>query len=302
MKIHRHLGILLYLLVNRYCTAKELSEYFEVSVRTIYRDMEDLSLAGIPVEADQGLGGGYGLRHDYHLDRQLMNSKDLESFVSVLKGLEKTLPDPDRSKTLQRVEKMLPGDISGNEIIIDMMPWGLGNDFRLMLNKIYQAIHQKTRMHFTYQKSGSEELSRLVEPYSLVFRGSSWYLFAFCLERNDYRLFRLTRIIDLKRTTDRFEPREDSKYQSFEAQNWDQQGHPITIRVDLEQANRVKEEFRQFEQKWKDDCIEIQVQYPWHPWVKGYFLSWGSSLEVLAPENIRLEMMDEYKKLVKKYQ
>lgn len=300
MKINRLLGILLYLLNRRTATAKELADHFEVSQRTIYRDMISLEEAGIPLMADQGIGGGYGLPHHFQLDRQLFRPRDLEALSAMLKGLDRAIPDPARAEALGKIQNLLPREEGAGPIVIDIMPWGSGPALKEKLNRLHRAIQACRITTFQYRDSHGNRTQRSLEPYHLIFRGSDWYLWGYCLLRNDYRMFRLSRISDLE-LDGSFEPRDDSAYNHLEQNLPAETPKEILLKVFPPGQERAKEEFPQ---EWLEEDgqdLIVHLHYGWDPWVKGYLLSWGNRLEVLGPPAIRQWVQDQLKEMTGLY-
>jgi predicted DNA-binding transcriptional regulator YafY len=207
MKLDRLLGILTILSQKGKVKAKDLADRFEVSLRTIYRDVDAICLAGIPLVTYPGGGGGISIADGFSIDQSLLTQDELGSIILGLKSLDSVLGDP--------MLPLLLGKISGNsdpyihlkdDIIIDLASHyksSLAPKIRLLR----EALSQRRMVQFHYYaKDGSTQ--RVFEPYCIVFKWTAWYVFGYCRLRSDFRLFKLNRITQLLLTEDQFDPRE----------------------------------------------------------------------------------------------
>lgn len=193
MKIDRLIGILSILLQKEKTTAPELAERFEVSRRTINRDIEDLCMAGIPVQTSQGAGGGISIMEGFSMDRTLLTSKDMQMIMAGLRSLDSV---SGSNYYGQLMEKIKPGSsdiLTGTDsILIDLSSWSK-DAIAPKVSLIQDAIERRKRIVFDYY-APSGDTHRQIEPYYLVFKWSSWYVYGFCLKRNDFRMFKLNRM------------------------------------------------------------------------------------------------------------
>ena len=193
MKIDRLIGILSILLQEEKITAPELAERFEVSRRTINRDIEDLCKAGIPIKTAQGTGGGISIMDGYCIDRTILTSKDMQMILAGLRGLDSVSGKRYYGQLMEKIQTGSSEFISGRDsMLIDLSSWYKGS-LAPKIEVIQSAIENRHIIQFVYY-APSGESNRRVEPYYLVFRWSSWYVWGWCLERKDYRLFKLNRM------------------------------------------------------------------------------------------------------------
>ena len=193
MKIDRLIGILSILLQEEKTTAPELAEKFEVSRRTINRDIEDLCKAGIPIRTAQGTGGGISIMDGYCIDRTILTSKDMQMILAGLRGLDSVSGKRYYGQLMEKIQTGSSEFISGRDsILIDLSSWYKGS-LAPKIEVIQNAIENRHIIQFMYY-APSGESNRRVEPYYLVFQWSSWYVWGWCLERKDYRLFKLNRM------------------------------------------------------------------------------------------------------------
>ena len=203
MKIDRLIGILSILLQQEKITAPELAKKFEVSRRTINRDIENLCKAGIPIVTKQGQNGGISIIDGYKIDKTLLTSSDMQAILSGLGSLDSVSGTNQVSILMEKLGAS--NFISGNpNILIDLSSW-YKDSLSPKIEQIKKAIEQNRLISFVYYSTKGES-SRIIEPYYLVFRWSSWYVWGYCRKRDDYRLFKLNRMTNLK-TKEIFEKR-----------------------------------------------------------------------------------------------
>ena len=221
MKIDRLIGILSILLQEEKTTAPELAERFEVSRRTINRDIEDLCKAGIPIKTAQGTGGGISIMDGYRMDRTILSSKDMQMILAGLRSLDSVSGSRYYSQLMEKIQTGSSEFISGRDsMLIDLSSWYKGS-LAPKIEVIQSAIENRRIIRFKYY-APSGESNRRVEPYYLVFRWSSWYVWGWCLERKDYRLFKLNRMDELPQnwTYPLIQPKLIEKYLQIEKQSY----------------------------------------------------------------------------------
>ena len=196
MKIDRLIGILSILLQEEKITAPELAERFEVSRRTINRDIEDLCRAGIPIFTSQGAGGGISIMDGYRMDRTILTSRDMQMILAGLRSLYSVSGSHYSGQLMEKLKAGSSDVISGNEsVLIDLSSWNK-DSLSPKIELIQDAIELGKTLKFMYYASGGNT-EREMEPYFLIFKWSSWYIYGYCLLRNDYRMFKLNRIAEL---------------------------------------------------------------------------------------------------------
>ena len=193
MKIDRLIGILSILLQEEKTTAPELAEKFEVSRRTINRYIEDLCKAGVPIRTAQGTGGGISIMDGYRMDRMILTSKDMQMILAGLRSLDSVSGSQYYVQLMEKIQTGSSEFISGRDsMLIDLSSWYKGS-LAPKIEVIQSAIENRHLIQFKYY-APSGESNRRMEPYYLVFQWSSWYVWGWCLERKDYRLFKLNRM------------------------------------------------------------------------------------------------------------
>ena len=193
MKIDRLIGILSILLQKEMTTAPELAEHFEVSRRTINRDIEALCQAGIPIQTSQGAGGGISIMNGYRMDRTLLTSRDMQMILAGLRSLDSVSGSRYYGQLMEKIQAGSSEFVNGRDsILIDLSSWHR-DTLSPKIGLIQDAIELRKRIGFDYYSPGGDT-TREIEPYYLIFKWTSWYVYGFCLLRKDFRLFKLDRM------------------------------------------------------------------------------------------------------------
>lgn len=193
IKLERLISITYALLNNEVISASELADKYQVSQRTIYRDIEAIGAAGIPVISYQGVNGGFGIIEEYKMDRSLLRTDDIQSLITLLHSTATVFKDNRAEETLNRLQTIRQGDPNPS-LTLDFGSWRTNNH---LLNLLRKAIEEETVIRLDYTNSNNERTTRVIEPVSLHFKYYSWYLHGYCRERNDYRVFKLSRMTEV---------------------------------------------------------------------------------------------------------
>lgn len=301
MKINRLTEIILILLNKNIVTAKELSDKFQVSTRTIYRDIETLSLSGVPVYMSKGKKGGIGLLEDFSINKTLLSDNDKESITLALKALS-TIEYPDINSVINKVGFVNVTNYNDNWIDIDLSRWGSKTYEDDKFDKIKYAILNNKLVEFSYINSLSNQSKRIIEPIKLIYKGQSWYLYGYCRLKKDFRLFRISRIKDFEVNKQSF-TKWNLKKQEI---NKDENKVFNTVKVKLEVKKKVL--YRVFDEFDKESIIEnengnyqVTMEYPENEWLYGYILSFGPYVKVIEPLHIRNIIIEKMKETLNMY-
>ena len=188
MKINRLLEIVTILLNRETVTAKELADRFEVSTRTVYRDIEVLSSAGVPVYCNKGNGGGISLLEDYTLNKTLLSKSESEGLILAIKAMGAT-SYPEADAILNKIGSIFKSNKAYDWIEVDFEGWSSKVNEQDRFSKIRDAIISNRVISFDYVNANGGKSSRFVEPVKLIFNAFTWYLIAYCLLRDSYRRF-----------------------------------------------------------------------------------------------------------------
>lgn len=300
MKIERLIGILSLLLQKETVTAAELSEKFEVSKRTVYRDINDLCCAGIPIYTVQGKGGGISVMSGYKIDKTLLTDNDMTEIISALNALDSV----SNGKKYRQLMNKLSSDKSetvrtDNCIIIDLSSW----DKCIFADKIElvkTAVSERRKISFRYF-SPSGESFRIIEPYHLIFQWSSWYVWGYCTDRNDYRMFKLTRMVDLALTAESCETRNVPEYKTDKLRHT--KGKVSTVvKFDKSLKWRIIDDFGTDKLHFDNDG-NIIINFTWSDTqsLYQYILTFGDNAEIIEPKEARDELTALLKRMYSKY-
>lgn len=301
MKINRLLSILVLLLNREKVSASELSKRFEVAERTIYRDMDALAEAGIPIAALPGKNGGYSLLPDYRIDRQLLQPESAVSVLSALKGVQKTLQDNDLDQAIERMKSIFPRhqmlemERKSNRIVFDTLPFGMSGDDAPHFRLLYEAVCGSRLIEAVYLGSNAPETQRTLEPLTLIYKGFSWYLFAYCRLRQAFRYFKLSRFQSVRLLTSSFPARDIPPDQ---LKDWNEAPPPM-VKLSLELS---PEGFLHGREHFKNCTVlpsdkpgwkRIETEMPEGDWLVSFVLSFGRDAELIGPEKLRTRIAEE---------
>ena len=297
MRESRLFRIVYYLLQNGKATAPELAQKFEVSIRTIYRDIDVISSAGIPIYATQGKGGGISVLNDYTLDKSLFSEQEQEQMLTALQGMVATT-EKNSNELLTKLSGLFQIK-STNWIEVDFSDWAHRTPQQDTFNIIKEAIFQKRTISFCYFSGKGNKEKRNVRPIRLVFKSKSWYLYSFCLLRNDYRFFKLTRIKELEMLSETFT--QDFTPTKNEKQLQVENTAAVKLKFDRQAAFRVYDEFTDSITEDSQGNLYVQIDLPDNEVLYSYVMSFSDSVEVLEPQSIREQMKKRLQKMQEKY-
>lgn len=289
--------IVYYLLDKGKCTAPELAEKFEVSTRTIYRDLDVISAAGIPIYATQGKGGGISILPEYVIDNALLSDGEKEKIIMALQGIAAT--DETADDLLSKLGALFQTKAE-NWIEVDFSDWIKNNPDQDIFNSIKTAIFKKVLIAFSYFGNSGCYSERTVEPIKLVFKSKDWYLYGFCRLRNDFRFFKLTRIKNLILCEETFV--RDVPV-SLPTETSLKDGHLISVELKFspEAAFRVYDEFTDGVTTDHQGNLYVSADLPDNGILFSYLLSFGDNVEILGPINVRKQMKEKLISMLQKY-
>lgn len=298
MQESRLFRILYYLLDKGKSTAPELAEKFEVSIRTIYRDIDIISSAGIPVYAMQGKGGGITILDNFVLDKSLLTNQEKEQILMAIQGVAAT----DNSNSDELLTKLgsLFQSKNASWIEVDFSNWVKNNASQDIFNSIKSAIFTRNVISFQYFGSNRESTERKVEPLRLVFKSKDWYLYAFCLLRNDFRFFKLTRIRNTVILPDYYSrelPPSDSAHKLMDIENT----IAVTLKFDQKMAFRVYDEFADEVTEDEQGNLFVKTNLPNNDALYSYLFSFADAVELIEPVRIREIAKEKLAAMQKKY-
>jgi len=308
MKVDRLVSIIMLLLEKDRVGAQELAQLFEVSPRTIYRDIDAINLAGIPVRSTSGVGGGFEIMPSYKLDKSVFSTADLSAILMGLSNLSGVMRGEELVNALAKVKRFIPADRAkdvewkANQICVDMRPWMGNPTIPPYLELIKTALQENRLIAFSYINHHGEQTVRTVEPYQLVLKGGHWYLQGYCRARNGFRLFKLCRMSNLQMQEDIFTPRAYEKPQL----DFDDIPETMLTRIKLRIHGSIMDrvlDFCAYDRFTPDGDEHYLVDFPFieNDYNYDVLLSFGDKCECLAPPHVRGELKRKIEALAALY-
>lgn len=291
---------LVYLLQSRgVMTARELAERFEVSTRTIRRDVDALSAAGIPIVAQRGAGGGISLLPGFVLDRSTLTGAERSEVLAGLRSMA-SLGGGGADSALAKLGGLYP-EAGDSWLEADFSPWGSGPAQKAVFDTLKTAILERRQVRFLYHSAMGESTRRTADPVRLVYKSAAWYVQAFCHMRGGMRTFKVCRMLDIALLEDHFERDAAHAPPAVEVQDTPQMVH-LELMFAPGAAHRVYDLFSPSEvQPLADGRFFVSASYPDDSWVRSVLLSFGDDVVVLGPPEVQRALYDAAQKLLKIY-
>jgi len=299
MKLDRMLGILTVLLQNDRVTAPELAEKFEVNRRTIGRDIDALCMAGIPIVTHQGVGGGISIAEGFKLDKSVLTADELSGIIAALKGIGSVSEQSQIERTLDKLHAGAGTVLSLSEpIIIDLASY-----YKLQLTEkieiIKRAVLSRRLIEFDYFYEKGESRRR-IEPYFVIFQWSSWYVFGFCPLRQDWRMFKLTRLWNLSMCDDTYTARDiPPEKRDFGAHFSDD--IPFAAIFDPSVKYQLIDSYGLDCFTETDDGLLFEFGFTNRDYLIGWLLGFGDKVKVLEPLDIVEGLQTAAKNILERY-
>lgn len=302
MKTDRLIAMLSVLLQREKVTAAEFADMFEVSRRTVLRDVDTLCRAGIPIVSVQGSGGGISVMENYKIDKTLLSQKDMKAILTGLQSLDSVSSTNCYRQLMGKlsVERLSSAKNDGG-IIIDLSMWDK-SAVSGKIETIEYAIDSNTMIQFTYYSpQGTTE--RIIEPYRLIFQWSNWYVWGYCTKRDDYRMFKLSRMTELKNIQKKYEVRNIPEYTCDKLRHT-RGNEEITVKFDKSVKWRLIDEWGmdkfQYEEQ-SDGNIILKFTWEDKESLFNWILTFADSAEIISPVNCREEFTQKVRKIADKY-
>lgn len=304
MKVSRMIEIITILLNKKTVTAVELAERFEVSVRTIYRDVAELSASGVPIYTTQGINGGISIMENYSINRAMLSDNDKNSILFALNSLQST-KYPEIDSVLEKLGGIFKNNIS-DWISVDFSPWGSNPNAYNKFVDIKAAILQCRVIEIDYINAQNKKSTRKIEPLRLDFKYQAWYLWGWCRNREDFRSFRISRIKRVTVTDESFERDKclhhtPNPQNSRDAGGWNSMIHCV-LQFTEGALYRLYDDYDDDQiHDNGDGTYTLNLDFPEDNWVYGYILSFGTYVKVLSPEHLCNIIKDKSEKIARFY-
>ncbi|MDD2970947.1 MAG: YafY family protein [Lachnospiraceae bacterium] len=309
MKVDRLVSIIMILLDKKRIGAQELADMFEVSPRTIYRDIDAINMAGIPVRAISGVGGGFEVMPEYKVDNKVFSTNDLYALLMGLSSLSNIMQGDELLYAIAKVKSFVPADkvkdieLKVNQVCIDLSPWMGNGNIQSYLEIIKTALQESKLLSFAYIAHHGNRTARTVEPYQLVLKSSHWYLQGYCHKRNEFRLFRVSRMSNLQMENETFPLGDYQKPKLDFGKTLETMQRKIKIRIHKSVMDMVLD-FCTYEDFLPDGEGHYTVYFPFveNEYYYNILLSFGDKCECLEPLHVREEMKRRILEIAALYQ
>jgi len=298
MKLDRLLGILTVLLQNDRVTAPELAEKFEVDRRTIGRDVDALCKAGIPIVTRQGIRGGISIAEGFRLDKSVLTADELSGIIAALKGLGSVSERSNVERTLEKLRANSAVVSMREPVIIDLASYYKGQ-LTGKIELIKRAILESRLIEFDYYYEKGES-HRRIEPYFVIFQWSSWYVFGFCLERQDWRMFKLLRLWNLTLRGESYAPREIPPERRDFGTNFPDDIHLVAV-FDPSERYKLIESYGLDCYTETEEGLRIEIGFTNRDFLISWLLSFGGKVKVMEPKFIAESLRAEAEKILSRY-
>jgi predicted DNA-binding transcriptional regulator YafY len=297
MKVDRLISIIMILLEKERIGAQELAELFEVSPRTIYRDIDAINMAGIPVCSTPGVGGGFAIMEKYKIEKNVFSTADLSAILMGLPNLSTMIRGDELVNALTKVKRFIPAEsandiaLKANQIYVDLSPWMGNRNIQPYLEMIKTALQESKLLSFDYADRHGNKTARTAEPHQLVLKSSHWYWQGYCHKRNDFRLFKLSRMSNLQMLEETFAPRAYHKPQLDFSDTLATIETKIKIRIHQSVLDRALDycPYEHFSSDG-DEYYIVRLPFIENDYNYNMLFSFGDQCECLEPPHIRAEM------------
>lgn len=301
MQIERLVQMVFYIINREHVTAKDLADYFSVSTRTIYRDINTLTIAGIPIMSAKGTGGGISLLDGYTLDKSLFSKEEQQNIYQGLQMLQ-AAKYPNAEIALSKIGAIFRNVLEPKWLEVDFSYWGSEEKEKVKISELQYAILNKHIIIFNYFNSELQKSEKTIEPLRLVFKSHAWYIVGYCRSRQDIRIFRMSRMKHIRVMPEIFE-RELPQDYSLTSECKEEYNIPIfKLKFASEIAYRLYDEFQENQVSvCEDGSYMVTLQYQLSDWTLNYLLSFGKYVEIIEPEAARNMLKERALEIVRIY-
>jgi len=308
MKLERLIAIVMLLLTREKIGGKQLAELFEVSLRTIYRDIESINRSGIPIVTTPGTKGGIGIMREYKVEKGIFTTNDITAMLMGLGFISNTLSSEETSNTLAKVHSFIPEEqrheitLKANQIAIDLSSW-MGSNLTAKIEMIRSALDSRRVLSFLYWNRQGEKARRTMEPHRLLFKGNHWYAHGYCRTKKDFRLFKLSRISDIEIMSDTFEPRVMPTAFSGFADHMSQKMIDIELLAHGSVLDRILDYCSEKDVTLvNDNLYRVHFNFVEDDYGYGILMSFGDKCVCTSPPHVRWELQKRLNQAAKAYQ
>lgn len=287
MQIERLVQMVFYIVRHEHVTAKELADFFQVSTRTVYRDINTLTIAGIPILSAKGTGGGISLMDGYTIDKSLLSKEEQRSVCQGLQILQ-SAKFPGAEMALSKISAVFRNALEPKWLDVDFTYWGSDETEKIKFSDLQYAILNKRTIGFHYYNSEFRKSERIIEPLRLMFKSHAWYIVGYCRLKEEIRTFRLSRMRHIQVLTEVFERKLPANVPLISECREKSYIPVLKLRFSPEIVHRLYDEFQENQVCLCDDGnYYVTVQYEMNNWTVHYLLSFGKYVEIVEPQAAR---------------
>ena len=297
-----------YILIDKkQITAKEMSEHFGVSIRTIHRWIDVLSVSGIPIYSLKGRGGGIAISEKFAMDKTVLSEDERLAIVSSVKALNNLSGNPAslvnaNLKAAEKLSHLVQSDTDWLEV--DFAPWSPeGSEVRNLFGILRDSILKKRQITFDYFTGDGRSEKRTVHPWKLIFRGQAWYLYGWCTSRKAERFFKLTRMRNLIMTSKEANISINSAAsRPVQTPEYSAPLIQIKTKITQEKVSYLMDSFICSEIKaQKNGWINVTFTAPDTPWLCEILLSFGPQIKIQSPARLKNKIAEMAEKISEIY-
>ena len=300
MKYEIMMGILFDLLAKRTVKANYLAEKYQVSVRSIYRYIMELELAGVPLYTVKGYNGGISIVDSYRFSTSFFTKSEFEAIINTLSAIESSVPNKNLSSAINKMKSTIKYnystgfDLKTGNLIIDAGPWGNTDAYKTKLAILQNAIENDKKLSITYHDRNGEITNRIIHPYLIMFKQGLWYTYAFCELRNDFRIFRTGRIEHVNVLTEKFERQQiDQEQLPIDFWNNSKVSSDVEMIIDKSVVSDVEEWLGIENVAFVNNQYHANVSLPIDDGLISKIMSYGSGIKVVSPKELKLKLKNK---------
>ncbi|MCG8689172.1 MAG: YafY family transcriptional regulator [Desulfobacterales bacterium] len=288
MRIDRLIGIVMILVRKRKVTARELADRFEVSIRTIQRDLDALNMAGIPLYAEVGVHGGYRIQENFRLEKGFLNKDEAGVLHAFLKELEGVTPHAEVGSLYDKFACLDSQDMENRKLVVQLLPAHDSREFRRHLSLLCEARDRRRKLALTYYDVRFEKTARVVAPHCLVLVNAVWYLYGYCDLRSDFRMFKVSRIAECTLLDESFPWRELPEDLPWESDDRDEgTREEIVLEIHRDFQHMLPDFIEPARCRIVEDNIIVTLRNEINEWLYAQLLSLAPHVKVVQPESLR---------------
>lgn len=305
MKFTIMTGILFELLSKKMLSATYLATKYEVTTRTIYRYIEELSLSGVPIETVRGASGGFKIMDTFKLAGSFLTTSEYDAVINSLTAIYSEVKGDALESAINKLTSAKRGygavNVKTGNLVIDAGAWCDSAGYKEKLSIINDAIDGSKIVEFNYHDRNGEKSIRCVEPHTIVFKEGMWYVYAWCQAREDFRFFKIGRMTEINVTDRKFNRRILPDHLPFEGWYNGSDLIDVTLRVNKSSLFAVEEWLGVENIIREGDLFLASAKLPDEPSLVGKILSLGKGVKVLSPNSLKIKIKSAIDELKKEY-